>query len=322
MTSSDSVSDAGHTSGYTPSATPLDPLAQQPAGVVRLRNAAGDTAMVSLYGAQVLSWCTAAGGEQLYCSPHLTSAAGLAEVASQGRALRGGVPVCFPQFSDRGPLPKHGLVRTQVWRLTDAPHPAGTGDTNNAVSARFTFTDSEATRAVWPHPFALALQVVLGTSTLELRLQVTNTGASALAFTAALHTYLAVPDIRHTRLVGLAGTTYADALAHLTTAVQGNAALHIEDELDRVYLDTPAELTLNATALTRLHIAQQGFTDTVVWNPGPAKAATLGDMPAADWTRMLCIEAAAVQHPVQLPPGAIWQGSQRFEVQQTADNGL
>jgi glucose-6-phosphate 1-epimerase len=56
----------------------------------------------------------------------------------------------------------------------------------------------------------------------------------------------------------------------------------------------------------------------VVWNPGPQKAARLGDMPAEDWTRMLCIEAAAVGVPVQLAPGKTWRGMQRIELPQSA----
>ncbi len=61
-------------------------------------------------------------------------------------------------------------------------------------------------------------------------------------------------------------------------------------------------------------MTQRGFDDVVVWNPGPAKAARLGDMPPEDWTRMLCIEAGAIAQPVQLAPGKTWIGVQRIEL--------
>ena len=67
-------------------------------------------------------------------------------------------------------------------------------------------------------------------------------------------------------------------------------------------------------AAAERRVVQQGFADAVVWNPGPAKAAQLGDMPPADWQRMLCIEAAAVGQPVHLPPGKTWRGLQRLEL--------
>src|SRR6187402_1031138 len=85
---------------------------------VVLRNAAGDEAVFSPHGAHLLSWRPAGEQEQIYRSPLSHPAPGV--------AVRGGTPVCFPQFSERGPLPKHGFARTQAWRLieTAAPHAA------------------------------------------------------------------------------------------------------------------------------------------------------------------------------------------------------
>lgn len=273
-------------------------------GMVHLRNAAGNAATVSLYGGQVLSWCTAGRGEQLYRSPQA--------VAGQGRAIRGGVPVCFPQFANCGPvanLSKHGFARTSAWQL------AGdlvTGPQAETATARFLLQDSLITRAVWPYGFALELQITLGSGWLELQLQVMNTGASAFDFTAALHTYMATADVRQAAVYGLEGIAYADALKQNQTATQTDTALQFVGELDRVYLDTPRALQLQQSGQPHVRIEQQGFADTVVWNPGAAKAATLGDMPAADWTRMLCVEAAQVKTPVQLQPGDMWQGAQRL----------
>ena len=273
-------------------------------GMVGLRNAAGDTATVSLYGGQVLSWCTAAGGERLYCSPQA--------VAGQGRAIRGGVPVCFPQFANCGSvvnLAKHGFARTSMWQLVDE---LITGPDCETASARFVLQDSALTLAAWPFSFALELQITLGSGGLQLQLQVTNTGTAAFGFTAALHTYLATADVRQAALCGLEGITYADALKQNETATQADAALQFVGELDRIYHGTPHALQLQQSGQPHLRIEQQGFADTVVWNPGPAKAAALSDMPADDWTRMLCIEAAQVKTPVQLQPGNMWQGGQRL----------
>jgi glucose-6-phosphate 1-epimerase len=63
---------------------------------------------------------------------------------------------------------------------------------------------------------------------------------------------------------------------------------------------------------TLLTISQQGFSDTVVWNPGPDRARLLPDMPDEDWLHMVCVEAACASAPVTIAPGASWEGNQRL----------
>lgn len=272
---------------------------QVPGDLVVLHNAGGDEAAVSLHGAQLLSWKSATLGEQIYTSPLSRPAA--------GKAVRGGTPICFPQFSDRGPLPKHGFARTRRWELVapHAPHAA-------VAEARFQL-DSSMTTTIWQHAFCLVLVVRLGPGWLELHLQVANTGRTAFDFTGALHTYLAVEDVRKARLHGLAGRAYEDNLQGLAVKVETEDPLGFTGEIDRVYRQAPEALRLEGAGPAR-RIVQQGFVDTVVWNPGSAKAAALGDMPPTDWLRMLCIEAAAVQRPIPLAPGKTWRGMQRLEL--------
>ena len=278
----------------------LTPTSGSNDGLVHLRNAAGDEAVVSLHGAQLMSWLPAGEGEQIYTSPLSRPA--------PGKAVRGGVPGCFPQFSERGPLPKHGFARTSRWELV-AP-PAG----KPAVAeARFQL-DSAMVPGRWDHGFCLLLVARLGTRWLELELQAANTGRTAWAFTAALHTYLAVADVRAVEIQGLQGLHYEDMVDAGTVRVAPAGPLRIDDEIDRVYRGVARPLELAGDAGPARRVTQRGFEDVVVWNPGPAKAARLGDMPPEDWPRMLCIEAAAIEHPVQLAPGKTWSGVQRIEV--------
>ncbi|GAB3650584.1 D-hexose-6-phosphate mutarotase [Ramlibacter alkalitolerans] len=265
---------------------------------VPLHNAAGDEASFSLHGAQLLSWVPRGAGEQIYLSPLSRPAA--------GKSARGGTPVCFPQFADRGPLPKHGFVRTAHWELVSPPL-SGT----EVAEARFQI-DSASSGFAWEHAFCLVLVARLGPGWLELELQAANTGRSAYDFTAALHTYLAT-DVRAARLHGLQGCDYEDNLAGRRVQRERSPFLAVAGEVDRVYLQVPGVLRLEEGASQR-RVMQQGFTDVVVWNPGPAKAAQLGDMPPQDWERMLCIEAGVIGQPVHLPPGKTWHGLQRLEL--------
>ena len=273
-----------------------------PAGLIHLRNSGGEQVIISLYGAQVLSWQSAGGHERLYCSPVLPDQA--------GPAIRGGVPVCFPQFSERGTLPKHGLVRNALWQAE-----SGTDTVPQEIArARLWIGDSAATRALWPQQFRLQLDIEIGPGWLSMTLGVRNHGHESFCFSAALHTYLATADVRALGIVGLQGVAYIDTARQHTRARQSEAVLHIAQETDRIYLSPPAALQVQDGGRPLLHIRQEGFSDSVVWNPGPLKAAGLGDMPAADWTRMLCIEAAQVAQPIALAPLAHWRGMQHISV--------
>jgi glucose-6-phosphate 1-epimerase len=268
--------------------------------LVLLRTEAGDAATISLHGAQVLSWRPAGAQEQMYRSRLSTPAA--------GRSVRGGVPVCFPQFSDRGPLPKHGFVRTKHWEVVEAPMSRG------EVAEAHLQVDSAMLPMAWDHAFCLVLVVRLGHGWLELQLQAANTGRTPYAFTAALHTYLAVHDVRDAAVTGLRGLQYEDALDGNTLKRDDAPALTFPGELDRVYRDVTQVLHLSGGGMPERRVLQQGFADAVLWNPGLAKAARLGDMPPEDWLRMVCIEAAVVARPVTLGPGKTWRGMQRLEL--------
>lgn len=270
---------------------------------VNLRAPDGATARVTLHGAHVVSWQPALdhgrlAGEQMFLSPRA--------VFADGEPIRGGVPVVFPQFSGRGPLPKHGLVRTRTWQLLHI------GVDGAEALARFGLEDDPQTRMLWPHAFAVELEVRVGGESLSMSLSVRNPGATPLSFTAALHTYLRVDDLQGLRLHGLEDRAYWDAVQDLETR-QDAQPLSIRGEVDRVYWSAPPELSLQDGA-RRLSLAQQGFVDTVVWNPGPQKCATLADMEPEGFRHMLCIEAAQIAQPVVLPPDGRWSGSQRLSV--------
>ena len=268
----------------------------QPA--VRLVAADGAACTVALHGGQLLSWTTPDGVERLYLSP---------EAVFDGRAaLRGGVPVCWPQFNQRGPLAKHGFARNVAWEA-EAADPA---EPSRVV---LRLVDDAATRAIWPHAFALRLEATLGGDSLRIALAVHNTGDAAWSFTAALHSYLRVDDIAMARLEGLRGAQRWDAVVdrRLTESAQ---ALAFDAEFDSVYAAPAMALRLVQPSGT-LEIAQSAScTETVVWNPGEALTAKLADMPDDGYRHMLCVEAAAIDTPVQLAPGAQWQGWQQLTV--------
>jgi glucose-6-phosphate 1-epimerase len=179
----------------------------QPA--VRLACADGAQATVLMHGAQVVSWIPAGDVERLYLSP-LAS-------ADEGQAVRGGVPVIFPQFERRGPLPRHGFARVHEWQWIEGH------DRDGHTMGLWRLTDDDATRVQWPHAFEAELCVSIEGASLEIELAVVNTGSTAFDFTAALHTYLLCDDLARTRLHGLYGAAYEDSLDGRT----GRQEMHI-----------------------------------------------------------------------------------------------
>lgn len=268
----------------------------QPA--VRMALPQGDSCLVALHGAQLLSWTTADGTERIYLSPQA--------VFDGKSAIRGGVPICWPQFNQRGPLSKHGFARNLAWQLETSP-------AAEAGRLALTLRDSDATRATWPHAFELQFAVTLAPGQLRMGLGVSNAGDASLSFAAALHTYLRVDEIAQARLHGLQGAPRWDAVRDERHAERAEA-LRFEGEFDSVYT-APAQPLRLVQPNGTLQISQSPHcTETVVWNPGAALSARLADMPDEGYRHMLCVEAARIDDNVLLAPGARWQAWQQLTV--------
>lgn len=257
----------------------------------------GDRLVVAHHGAHVLSWVSG-GRERLYLSPQ--------SVMDGHAAIRGGIPVCFPQFNQRGDLPKHGFARNVSW----APKPAKL-EADRAHLA-LSLGDSAATRQWWDQRFEALLLIELTPGALQVELVVRNTDSKPLLFTGALHSYFAVSDVAQARLLGLGGSAEWNAV----TDGHGTAApeLRFVGEFDRVYSAAPAGYELLDGPHTLSIEQDMDWTQTVVWNPGAAKCASLSDMPADGWQHMLCVEAAQVYEPICIAAGDFWQGAQRLTV--------
>ncbi|WP_219118346.1 D-hexose-6-phosphate mutarotase [Janthinobacterium sp. UMAB-56] len=258
----------------------------------------GAQATVTLYGGHLVSWRTSDGQERLFCSR--------ASSLDGSRAIRGGVPVIFPQFGARGTGMRHGFARVATWQL------ASSGDADGAAYAEFVLhhTDlPEAIAAAWPCAFTLRLRVAVKAQALELNLSVHNTGEQAFPFSAALHSYFAIDQLNEARVGGLQRVRYSDETPQ--DALQTEELLQFADKLDRIYYQLPGALSLLSGGHT-LRLEQQGFTDAVVWNPGAQDAAALPDLADDEYQHFLCIEPALIQ-PDLLAAGAGWTGRQRLE---------
>jgi glucose-6-phosphate 1-epimerase len=268
-------------------------IVADPAGVAAVRitteKCAGE---ICLHGAQVISWKPAGYEDVIFLSSKATFA--------EGKAIRGGIPICFPWFrakSDDAKAPAHGLARTRLWTLESLQERVGD------VLVTMSTESDDHTRKWWPHEFRAHLIATFGDA-LRLEFAVTNTGATAFRFEEALHTYYRVGYIAQAGLAGLEGATFLDNTdGNRASPQSGDVA--IAKATDRAYLNTEHALELFDTGLRRrVHIAKKNSASTVVWNPWSEAAGKMSDMGEGEWRNMFCAEAGNIlANAVELAPG-------------------
>lgn len=269
------------------------------ADVVNLENSGGDSAEVHLYGATVTSWkCN--GQEMLFVSQQA--------VLNGTKAIRGGIPLIFPNFGPWDVGPQHGFARTSLWTLYQSPK-----EENGETSAVFVLEDNETTRNMWNNSFKLLYKVTVGNNHLNTTMTIENKGDKPFDFTTLFHTYFKVPDVTQTTVSGLEDLTYIDKVLGGRVCTESRKLVTVKSFTDRVYQNSPSEhkITNVGSRNCDLILWKENLPDTVIWNPWAQKAMTMSDFGDDEYAYMLCVEAGYVGKPFTLQPG------KKFEAQQT-----
>ncbi len=218
-----------------------------------------------------------------------------------GKAMRGGIPVCWPWFAAHPTEPQtkpvHGFARTSLWTL------AGTcvlSDTTTEIRMRL--TDSPQTRQLWPFAFNLEMIVQFG-ERLSVTLCVRNPGDTSFIYTGALHTYFNVSDVNQISISGLEGTDYLDKTDAFARKHQAGA-LKITGWTDRIYLNTTSACVIHDPGFQRqIRVEKEGSHTTVVWNPAE-KTVDFPDVGVGNEKHFICVETAnADQEMITVQPG-------------------
>jgi len=218
---------------------------------------------------------------------------------TEGKAIRGGVPVILPWFGAREGDVAHGFARTKTWELKETKREA-----DGSVRIVLRLADCPEI-AKWPTPFAAEYTVTVGKS-LKLELKIENVSKEReLVLEDCLHTYFEVGDIGSVTVKGLKGVEYLDKVAGMAKKTETNEEIRITSEVDRVYMDTAGEVEVRDTKLKRLiRVKKSGSSAAVVWNPWIEKAKAMADFGDEEYLTMICVESGNVgKNKLTIAPG-------------------
>ena len=251
-------------------------------------------ARVHLQGAHLVDWTPRAQRPVFFLS---------AKTAFElRRAIRGGVPICFPWFGPHPTdpaAPAHGPARLHDWSLAQVERL-----TDGSLALDFDFPSAAFAAARLPAGLRVQYRVAIGT-TLSLMLEVANESPEVFTFEEALHPYFALGDIGQISVSGTEGATYADKTDGMRWKRQSTEALGISRETDRVYLDTVSTCCIDDRQWQRRIVVEKaGSATTVIWNPWRERAAAIADLGPEQWRSFVCIEPAnAMDNAITLQPG-------------------
>ncbi|WP_158224616.1 D-hexose-6-phosphate mutarotase [Agaribacterium haliotis] len=259
-----------------------------------------DSLRIYHQGAHLSSWnCN--GAEQLFLSEQSAFA--------KGKAIRGGVPLIFPQFAAIGDGVRHGFLRSANWQL----------DSRNENSLSFVLHSDQNSLELWPGQFSAKFTAELTKNRLKMQLQIKNIGTQRFDFAAALHSYFAIDDLANTKVFGLKGFEYWDNGNDFKQRHKEQAdELRVDAAIDRMYFNVNKDLKIVEPNRTRV-LKNTGFSEVVVWNPWSEGAAELADMADKEYLNMLCVEAALVDPRKTLEAGESWFGEQLIELHSLKD---
>jgi glucose-6-phosphate 1-epimerase len=275
-------------------------------GTLRFVEGRGGLVMMEIDNALARATITPHGGQVLSYQPK-TASDDLLFVSErayfgQGQEIKGGVPICWPWFG-RDPEDKgrviHGFARFMPWTLLGC---ASRSDGSTWVS--FSLADDASSCALWPHAFALRVEIGIG-STLTVALTTYNPAETPCRITQGLHAYFKVGDATRLTVRGLEGCRYIDkAVGAGDAIIQQDGVVTVSAEVNRIYEDVPASLTIDDPVLARrIHIDSDNCRTCVVWNPWIESARAMNDLDDQDYQGFICVETVnAAYEVIEIPP--------------------
>ncbi|PIJ51632.1 D-hexose-6-phosphate mutarotase [Erwinia sp. OLTSP20] len=230
-------------------------------------------AAVALQGAHLVAWQPAGEAPVIWLSEN--------SLWQKGKAIRGGVPICWPWFGPAGE-PAHGFARNLSWSLS------AHDENDDSVMLTLVLESNEQSKKYWPHDFTLYARFRFSQHC-EIELEAHGDYTSS----GALHSYFQVADIAGVSVSGL-GHPYTDKVL----GIDGRSPDGIQrypDRIDRIYR-APEDYSIidDERGERVIEVYHHHHSDVVTWNPGPALSSSMSDMTANGYKTMVCVETAHI----------------------------
>jgi len=246
-------------------------------------------AAISLQGAQLLLWQPATQKLPVLWLSELSA-------FKTGVPIRGGVPLCWPWFTDKGGQPHHGIARILPWQVEDIY------SRPRSVQLTLSLSDTPESRARWDHHFYLALTFSFTDNLCELTL----TQQGEFSVTPVLHSYFYTKDVNRLAIDGL-GAEGVDTLDNMEKS--WSAPFAFDGETAVIFTSPESKSVIyDAAGARHITITHFNHSDVVAWNPGPEQSRAIIDIADDSWHRFACVETARVSRPLTCSwqkPGAI-----------------
>lgn len=234
--------------------------------LLKLQHQVGN-ALIASQGAQLLQWHPSHSSHPVLWLSEI-------EPYEQGKAIRGGIPICFPWFNNNG-TPAHGFARINQWQLQSY--------------------DIQATkvRLVFELFFQNKLQAEIR-MTFSHKCQLEFINHAQPNAQLALHSYFNLSHIQQVKLQGL-GTHCFDSLTQQHQQVADPRL--ITEHLDCIYplKHNPINTIQDQGWQRTIKIEHHNASDVVVWNPWHKATSAMSDQA---YENMLCVETARINKPL------------------------
>lgn len=257
-------------------------------------------AKVSLYGGQVLSWQPTDHNDIFWLSKSATF--------EHGKAIRGGIPLCWPWFGSHPDDAKnnagnHGFARGNLWQVEQV--------NINEIDVEVVLVfQGQKMHKLWPNAFKLRQVLNFGKS-FSQSLTMHNLSKEDAYFSAALHSYFAVSSPETITLDTLSDVAFDDKLTGQSYPAQYLA--NGVGPIDRVYHSNKTVSIVDSKWQRTIEVTACNSKQWVFWNPGKEIADNMADIHQHGEQEFVCLEAANTE-PQLLASGDSYTMSQQINV--------
>jgi glucose-6-phosphate 1-epimerase len=239
-------------------------------------------AKISLYGGQVLSWQPTGEKDVFWLSK--------TSDFEQGKAIRGGIPLCWPWFGSHpndveNKMGNHGFARTQQWQVDNI-------EISEEGIEICLYWQGVNMSDLWPFSSELKQVIFIGQSFKQV-LQMTNLSDQDAYYTGALHSYFSVSSPTTIKMTALDQAPFYDKLTDQLHEPQSLESF--SGPVDRIYDTNQIVKIIDAQWQRTIELNASNTNQWVFWNPGTELANAMADVHTHGEEEFVCLEAANTQ---------------------------